>query len=73
MSYTTQQLANLHGVSLSTMYAYIKELRINKEFKKTSPGVFYSDREARQLSDLIGFDLPAIYVDTGQSPSDRSR
>lgn len=59
MSYTTQELANYHGVSLNTMYKYIKELKINNEFEKRSPGRFYSDREAYQIADAIGFEIPS--------------
>jgi len=58
MSYTTQDLADIHGVSLKSMYKYIKILRENKEFQKRAPGRFYSDREAGEIASLIGFELP---------------
>lgn len=58
MSYTTQDLADLHGVSLKSMYKYIKILKENKEFEKTAPGRFYSDKEALKIANAIGFEIP---------------
>lgn len=56
MTFTKQDLAHMKGVSIRTMQDYIKALPKNK-FKKTSPGRFYSEREAKLLADLLDFEF----------------
>lgn len=53
--YSLRQIAELKGVSYPTIHRYIKKLKEEKKFKKTSPGVFFSESEVQTLSTLLDF------------------
>lgn len=57
MVYSTKQLADLKGVSKTTFFRYMRRLKETGEFKKSSPGRFYSLEEAKQISKHLEFEL----------------
>ena len=55
--YLLKDFANFATVSTKTMQRRIKELKQKGAFKKESPGKFYTDKEADQLQELVGFTI----------------
>lgn len=57
MVYTNLNLAAMRGVDDDTMREHIKKLVEDKKFEKTSPGKTYSEKEAKNLAEIMGFTL----------------
>jgi transposase len=58
MPYTLQQLAAFAGVHKATVYRWIKDLKKAGVFRKTSPGKLLNRRDAENVANLCGFELP---------------
>lgn len=56
-SYTLQNIADAMGVNRQTAFRQIKKLKEQELFQKSKRSKFISDREAEQLSNLLGFKL----------------
>lgn len=57
MRFTLNDLAAAAGVERHSISRWIKQLQLKKKFKKKSIGYGFSRSEAKQLSELLDFDL----------------
>lgn len=60
MEFSLQQLADACGCSYSTIRRRIDYLKKSNKFTPTSIGKFYNERDARLLSELIGFTIKKL-------------
>ncbi len=54
-TYSTQQLADIFGISLRTMERRLTDIRKSQQFTKNSPGKLYTETEAHEIASLLNF------------------